>query len=209
MLAAAVHDVAVYIRDHVRLCVPGVALYSFDVAATDLELHAGAAVTQTVNLSHTRGDEPLKLDRLRIMEQFAPYTWDGRRKERLIGPGVNITHAAIVSLGYSAGLGFIHTGKQLSFVYDIADLYKVETTILAAFEVVKKGGDFMRETRICCRKYFARIHLLERIAQDIAWILQGDAKNQQDNAVKVGELWEKNGSTIHGGKNYAGQEIEI
>ena len=120
-----------------------------------------------------------------------------------------LCHAAIVSLGYSAGLGFIHTGKQLSFVYDIADLYKVETTIPAAFEVVKKGGDLTKETRIYCRKYFARIHLLERIAQDIAWILQGDAKKQQDNASKVGELWEKNGSTIHGGKNYAGQEIEI
>lgn len=119
-----------------------------------------------------------------------------------------ICHAAIVSLGYSTGLGFIHTGKQLSFVYDIADLYKVETTIPAAFEVVKKGGDLSKETRICCRKYFARIHLLDRIAQDIAWILQGDAKNQQDNAAKVGELWEQNGTTIHGGKNYAGQEIE-
>lgn len=50
-----------------------------------------------------------------------------------------ICHAAIISLGYSAGLGFIHTGKQLSFVYDIADLYKAETTIPAAFEVVKKA----------------------------------------------------------------------
>ena len=48
-----------------------------------------------------------------------------------------ICHAAIISLGYSAGLGFIHTGKQLSFVYDIADLYIAETTIPAAFEVVK------------------------------------------------------------------------
>ena len=32
-----------------------------------------------------------------------------------------LCHAAIVSLGYSPGLGFIHTGKQLSFVYDVAD----------------------------------------------------------------------------------------
>src|SRR5690554_5875285 len=44
-----------------------------------------------------------------------------------------ICHAAIVSLGYSPGLGFIHTGKLLSFVYDIADLYKVEITIPTAF----------------------------------------------------------------------------
>jgi CRISPR-associated protein Cas1 len=32
-----------------------------------------------------------------------------------------LCHAAIVSGGYSPGIGFIHTGKQLSFVYDIAD----------------------------------------------------------------------------------------
>lgn len=35
-----------------------------------------------------------------------------------------VCQAAIVSLGYSPALGFVHTGKQLSFVYDIADLYK-------------------------------------------------------------------------------------
>src|SRR6185437_10369587 len=44
-----------------------------------------------------------------------------------------ITHAAIVSAGYSPALGFIHTGKMLSFVYDIADLYKTSTTIPVAF----------------------------------------------------------------------------
>ncbi len=35
-----------------------------------------------------------------------------------------ICQAAIVSAGYSPALGFIHTGKMLSFVYDIGDLYK-------------------------------------------------------------------------------------
>lgn len=121
-----------------------------------------------------------------------------------------LCHAAIVSLGYSAGLGFIHTGKQSSFVYDIADLYKVETTIPAAFEVVKKGGNLTKETRICCRKYFARIHLLERIAQDIAWILQGDAKNQQDNAAKVGELWKERGAVMaYDSNNEQGFEMKI
>lgn len=67
----------------------------------------------------------------------------------LLGPGTSVTHAAIrticdmchaaiVSLGYSPGLGFIHTGKQLSFVYDVADLYKAETTIPVAFEAIQK-----------------------------------------------------------------------
>src|SRR5438105_15093577 len=46
-----------------------------------------------------------------------------------------ICHAAIVSAGYSAALGFIHTGRMLSFVYDIADFYKVEVTIPLAFRL--------------------------------------------------------------------------
>jgi CRISPR-associated protein Cas1 len=32
-----------------------------------------------------------------------------------------VCHAAIVAGGYSPALGFIHTGKQLSFVYDVGD----------------------------------------------------------------------------------------
>ena len=35
-----------------------------------------------------------------------------------------VVHAVIVALGCSPGLGFVHTGHELSFVYDIADLYK-------------------------------------------------------------------------------------
>ena len=36
--------------------------------------------------------------------------------------------------GLLSGRGFIYAGKQLSFVCDIADLYKAETTTSAAFE---------------------------------------------------------------------------
>src|SRR5690606_32704038 len=43
-----------------------------------------------------------------------------------------LCHAAIVSLGFSPGLGFLHSGKQLSFVYDAADLYKMEVVVPAA-----------------------------------------------------------------------------
>ena len=36
-----------------------------------------------------------------------------------------VCHAAIVSGGYSPALGFLHNGWHLAFVYDIADLYKI------------------------------------------------------------------------------------
>src|SRR5579872_310577 len=51
-----------------------------------------------------------------------------------------VCHAAIISAGYSPALGFIHTGKMLSFVYDVADLYKADVTIPLAFCAAVDGA---------------------------------------------------------------------
>ncbi len=115
-----------------------------------------------------------------------------------------VCHAAVVSLGYSAGLGFVHTGKQLSFVYDVADLYKTETTIPAAFEAVKRGGDTSKNVRVLCRTYFSRIRLLERIPIDLAYILKHTDTETKENNNTVGTLWDTENETVAGGKNYAG-----
>jgi CRISPR-associated protein Cas1 len=84
-----------------------------------------------------------------------------------------ICHAAIVSGGYSPALGFVHTGRMLSFVYDIADLYKTELTIPAAFEVVaeseEKTGSRVRKL---CRERFKEARLLKRILPDIDNLLE-------------------------------------
>lgn len=48
-----------------------------------------------------------------------------------------LVHSVLVALGISPGLGFVHIGHDLSFVYDIADLYKAEITIPIAFEVAE------------------------------------------------------------------------
>jgi len=83
-----------------------------------------------------------------------------------------LCHAAIVSGGYSPALGFIHTGKQLSFVYDIADLYKVETTIPLAFRLVAESTeDLDARVRRACREAFKEARLLERILPDIDMLL--------------------------------------
>ena len=114
-----------------------------------------------------------------------------------------VCHAAIVSMGFSPGLGFIHTGKQLSFVYDVADLYKAETTIPAAFEAVSQDVNFHKELRSLCRKYFVSSHLMERISKDLTELFGNiDSDNK---AADIGRLWEKNG-IIPGGKNY-GSEV--
>ena len=112
-----------------------------------------------------------------------------------------LCHAAIVSMGFSPGLGFIHTGKQLSFVYDIADLYKTETTIPAAFEAVSGGGDVHKAIRTLCRKYFGTARLMERIPKDLAEIF--GCVEDGSNVYTAGELWSEDG-TLQGGKNYGG-----
>ncbi len=89
-----------------------------------------------------------------------------------------ICHSAIVSLGYSPGLGFIHTGKQLSFVYDIADLYKAELTIPIAFQATASGQPKLEQTvRKMCRDAFVEQKLLARIVSDIEKLLDIQIKD--------------------------------
>jgi len=83
-----------------------------------------------------------------------------------------ICHASILSAGYSAAIGFIHTGKMLSFVYDIADLYKTDLSIPIAFRSVKESTeDVERRARIACRDAFFEAKLMRRILPDIAEVL--------------------------------------
>lgn len=84
----------------------------------------------------------------------------------------SLCHAAIVSAGYSPGLGFIHTGKQLSFVYDVADLYKTRLTVPLAFRLTSESP-FKLESRIrfACRDLFHRTRLLSVVVDDIERLL--------------------------------------
>lgn len=93
-----------------------------------------------------------------------------------------ICHTAIVSGGYSPALGFIHTGKQLSFVYDIADLYKAEITIPLAFKITAQGTEKLEQRiREACRNTFKEHKLLHRILPDIDTILS-TSNIEPDNA---------------------------
>lgn len=83
-----------------------------------------------------------------------------------------VAEAAILAAGYAPAVGFIHSGKPLSFVYDIADLYKFDTVVPIAFSVAAKPcQNFEREVRIRCRDAFRQSKLLERIIPDIETIL--------------------------------------
>jgi CRISPR-associated protein Cas1 len=83
-----------------------------------------------------------------------------------------ICQAAIVSGGYSPALGFIHTGRQTSFVYDIADLYKTDITIPIAFQkAAESTANLDSRVRTACRQKFKEERLLERILPDIDYLL--------------------------------------
>lgn len=85
-----------------------------------------------------------------------------------------VVHAAILACGFSPAIGFVHTGKQLSFVYDIADLYKTEITIPVAFDVVKESEqDIERRVRYGLRDVFRQMRIMKRIIPDLKDLIYG------------------------------------
>ncbi len=122
-----------------------------------------------------------------------------------------ICHAAIVSAGFSPALGFVHTGKMLSFVYDVADLYKTEVTIPAAFKATTEGTDKLEQrVRQTCRDTFVATHLLERIIPDLLTVLavpaqESDAGSEQfdQELAAPGALWDPEQGTVEGGRIYS------
>ncbi len=84
-----------------------------------------------------------------------------------------VTEAAVLAAGYAPAVGFIHAGKPLSFVYDIADIYKFETVVPVAFKVAAANppSGIERAVRLGCRDIFRQSKLLDRIIPDIEGIL--------------------------------------
>jgi CRISPR-associated protein Cas1 len=83
-----------------------------------------------------------------------------------------ICEAAILAAGYAPAVGFIHTGKPQSFVYDVADIFKFETVVPVAFKIAARNPhNPEREVRIACRDAFRQSHLLKRIIPTIEQIL--------------------------------------
>lgn len=74
-----------------------------------------------------------------------------------------LCHAAIVAIGLSPALGFVHTGKALSFVYDVADLYKCEILVPLAFRLAAENPPKLDSVvRRACRDAFRQSRLIER-----------------------------------------------
>lgn len=121
-----------------------------------------------------------------------------------------LCHAAIVTAGFSPAIGFVHTGKMLSFVYDIADLYKTEITIPKAFQAAAEDNHGIeRRVRLACRDGFVSTRLLERIIPDIQTALMlpqrgrtADGTAFDGDAAAPGSLWDPMQGDVEGGLAY-------
>lgn len=120
-----------------------------------------------------------------------------------------IAHAVVAALGCSPGLGFVHSGHERSFVLDVADLYKTDVAIPAAFDAAREGTeDVAARTRRALRDRINKGRLLDRCVQDIKDLLGYDGA---DDSSEAGSdrvtLQSDHGVEVDGGRNYDSEII--
>ncbi len=119
-----------------------------------------------------------------------------------------VVHAVIVALGCAPGLGFVHTGHALSFVFDIADLYKAEVSIPIAFAVTSRNvADVGAETRRAVRDHMKGSTFLEFCVRDIKALLADEVElveygPEAFDDPDVVMLWDGNGRAVTAGVSY-------
>lgn len=201
--------------------------YHIQVVRRLYQLRFSEKLDLSLNLRQIRGMEGARVrDAYSKASRETGVPWSGRSYKRdkwLNSDPVNralsaansclygICHAAIVSAGFSPALGFIHTGKMLSFVYDVADLYKTEITIPVAFNAAAESpGGIDRRVRLACRDEFVAVQLLERIIPDIQMVLAlpaqeniDESENFDQDSAAPGSLWDPDEGNVKGGITYS------
>lgn len=123
-----------------------------------------------------------------------------------------VAQSVVAALGLSPALGFVHSGHDLSFVMDIADLYKTEIAIPVAFDVAAEGDeDVGSRTRRMVRDRINELGLLERCVNDIKGLLipvlpggegQGQDPWELDDGADRVTLRTDRGPDVEAGRNY-------
>lgn len=117
-----------------------------------------------------------------------------------------VCHSVIAALGMSPGLGFVHTGHDKSFVYDIADLYKAEITIPIAFKIASEANendDVGTLARLAVRDKMVDGKLLKRIVDDLQFLMKVEDDEQIE--IDVLNLWDDKNENVRHGISY--QEV--
>ena len=159
------------------------------------DMRFGEPAPQRRSIDQLRGIEGARVKRLyEVLARQHGVNWKGRRYDpndwsaadlpnRCLSQATaclyGLAEAAILAAGYAPAIGFLHTGKPQSFVYDVADVFKFETVVPVAFRVagqVQQGnpaatGGPVREVRLGCRDRFRETRLLNRLIPSIEEML--------------------------------------
>jgi len=152
------------------------------------ELRFGEPAPERRSVQQLRGIEGARVRKIyQMLAKQYGVDWRGRNYDHTNwekGDAVNrcisaataclygVTEAAILAAGYAPAIGFLHTGKPLSFVYDIADIVKFESVVPIAFKIASKAPYSPdREVRKACREYFRSDRLLKKLIPLIEEIL--------------------------------------
>jgi CRISPR-associated protein Cas1 len=147
----------------------------------------------------------------RFRRNYDPAAWEIQDPVNLALSAANtclygVVHSAILAMGCSPALGFIHSGTQHAFIYDIADLYKAEITIPLAFSLHFSTRPEM-EARRRLREEFRLFKLLPRIVADIQQLLDpGSDPDQLDRSPDLVHLWDPEIGELPAGVNYADED---
>ncbi|MDO5671273.1 MAG: type I-E CRISPR-associated endonuclease Cas1e [Actinomycetaceae bacterium] len=113
-------------------------------------------------------------------------------------------HAAIVGVGAVPSLGFVHSGGALSFVHDIADLYKADYSIPLAFTLAAAGQIDESDARYGMRQRFKDGHFMKQVVKDVVGLLSegadGDEASFEDaqHSDASNVLWDEDGGVDSG-----------
>lgn len=120
-----------------------------------------------------------------------------------------LVHAVVVALGASPALGFVHTGGDLAFVHDIADLYKADTSIPVAFDIASdEVDDIGAHARRRMRDVMVEAKILERCVADVRRLLLPNEEGRLDDEwATIVALWDGGSGSVPAGVNY-GESID-
>ena len=159
------------------------------------DMRFGEPAPQRRSIDQLRGIEGARVKRLyEALAREHGVEWNGRKYDpsnwraadlpnRCLSQATaclyGLAEAAILAAGYAPAIGFLHTGKPQSFVYDVADVFKFETVAPVAFRVAGQAqrrertaaGGPVRAVRIGCRDRFRDSKLLNRLIPTIEEML--------------------------------------
>jgi len=188
------------------------------VAIRMYERRFGEPVPEGTTLGSLRGMEGQRMKALyrllaqqhgtgRFKRNYDPDKWEQQDPVNLALSAANhslygVVHAVILALGCSPALGFVHTGTQHAFVYDIADLYKARVTLPLAFSLSTSDNP-EREVRRRLRDQFRLLKLLPTIVYDIQSLLDPTVKRDEGQlGTELLSLWDPIAGTLPAGINY-------